>query len=102
APCFAHFAGFMSGFSRCPKVCGFRWKIEHLHRESKQLTGLERCQCRKARIQRHHIACAFLVWGRLKARATETGKTVCQLKQGLLHDYLVQQLKNPSLTMRFA
>ena len=84
------------------KVCGFRWKIEQLHRESKQLTGLERCQCRKARIQRNHIACAFLVWGRLKALATETGKTVYQLKQGLLHDYLIQQLKNPSLTMRFA
>ncbi|MEI2771874.1 MAG: hypothetical protein ABTR54_07070 [Candidatus Competibacter sp.] len=84
------------------KVCGFRWKIEQLHRESKQLTGLERCQCRKARIQRNHIACAFLVWGRLKVLATETGKTVYQLKQGLLHDYLIQQLKNPSLTMRFA
>ena len=84
------------------KVCGFRWKIEQLHREGKQLTGLERCQCRKARIQRNHIACAFLVWGRLKALATETGKTVYQLKQGLLHDYLIQQLKNPSLTMRFA
>ena len=37
------------------EVCRFRWKIEQLHREAKQLTGLERCQCRKARIQRNHI-----------------------------------------------
>lgn len=44
------------------KVCGLRWKIGQLHRESKQLTGLERCQCRKARIQRNHIGCALLVW----------------------------------------
>lgn len=25
------------------EACGFRWKIEQLHREGKQLTGLERC-----------------------------------------------------------
>ncbi len=84
------------------EVCGFRWKIEQLHRESKQLTGLERCQCRKARIQRNHIGCAFLVWVRLKELARQTGQTVYQLKHGLLDDYLIQQLKNPSLNMRFA
>ena len=44
------------------EVCGFRWKIEQWHRETKQLTGLERGQCRKSRIQRNHIACALLVW----------------------------------------
>lgn len=83
-------------------VCGFRWKIEQLHREGKQLTGLERCQCRKARIQRNHIGCAFLVWVRLKEIATQTQQTVYQLKHNLLEDYLIQQLKNPSLKMRFA
>lgn len=84
------------------QACGFRWKIEQLHRESKQVTGLERCQCRKARIQRNHIACAFLVWIRLKELATETGRTIYQLKHGLLSDYLIQQLKNPSLEMASA
>ena len=83
-------------------VCGFRWTIEQLHREGKQVTGLERCQCRKARIQRNHIGCAFLVWARLKALAAQTGHTVYQLKHGLLDDYLIQQLKNPSLKMVFA
>ena len=48
------------------QACGLRWKIEQTHREAKQTTGLESCQCRKARIQRNHIACAFLVWARLK------------------------------------
>src|SRR5438045_3563608 len=34
------------------EVSAVRWKIEEIHREAKQLTGLEDCQCRKARIQR--------------------------------------------------
>lgn len=84
------------------EVCGFRWKIEQLHREGKQVTGLERCQCRKARIQRNHIGCAFLVWVRLKALAVQTGRTVYQLKQGLWDEYLIQQLKNPTLKMALA
>jgi Transposase DDE domain len=84
------------------QVCGFRWKIEQLHREGKQVTGLERCQCRKARIQRNHIGCALLVWVRLKDLAAQTGRTVYQLKHGLLDDYLCQQLKNPSLNMSLA
>lgn len=84
------------------EACGFRWKIEQLHREGKQLTGLERCQCRTARIQRNHIGCAFLGWVRLKALAEQTGRTVYQLKHGLLDDYLIYQLKNPSLKMGLA
>ena len=84
------------------QVCGFRWKIEQLHREGKQVTGLEHCQCRQARIQRNPIGCAFLVWVRLKALAVQTGRTVYQLKQGLLDEYLIQQLKNPTLKMALA
>jgi len=73
-----------------------------LHREGKQVTGLERCQCRKARIQRNHIGCAFLVWVRLKELAAQTGRTVYQLKHGLLDDYLIQQLRHPSCRMILA
>ncbi|YAG16740.1 Transposase IS4-like domain-containing protein [Nostoc sp. DSM 114161] len=36
------------------QVCKIRWKIEEFHREIKQLTGIESCQCRKARLQRNH------------------------------------------------
>jgi len=43
-----------------------RWKVEEFHRGVKQLTGIEACQCRKARIQRNHIACAILAWTNLK------------------------------------
>jgi hypothetical protein len=84
------------------EVSGVRWKIEEFHREAKQLTGIEACQCRKGRIQRNHIACALLVWTRLKDLAYQSGVTIYQLKHGLLHDYLVQQLKNPTIPMLLA
>jgi len=84
------------------EVCGFRWKVEQFHRETKQLTGLEGCQCRKARIVRNHIACAILVWVRLKQVANQTQKTVYRLKHELLSEYLRQQLKSPAIQMTFA
>ncbi len=84
------------------QVCAIRWKIEQLHREAKQVTGLERCQCRTARIQRNHIACAMLVWCRFKELAYETGRTVYQIKFGQLSDYLIEQLKSPSVKMALA
>ena len=59
-------------------VCGCRGKSEPWHREGKPVTGLERCQGRKARIQRHQMGCAFLVWVRRKALAVQTGRTIYQ------------------------
>ena len=41
--------------SAAQQACDWRWKIEQFQRESKQLTGLEHCQCRLARIVRNHI-----------------------------------------------
>jgi hypothetical protein len=84
------------------KVRGVRWKIEEFHREAKQLTGIESCQCRSGRIQRNHIACALLVWARLKCLAYQSGQTIYRIKHALLHDYLVQQLKTPSVEMVLA
>ncbi|MEM9089511.1 MAG: transposase [Cyanobacteria bacterium P01_F01_bin.53] len=83
--------------SATQEACSHRWRIEQLHREGKQLTGWESCQCRLARIQRNHIGCALLVWVRLKVLAAQTGKTVYRLKRELLDDYLVQQLRSPSI-----
>ena len=80
-------------------VCAWRWKIEQFHREAKQLTGLEKCQCRLSRIVRNHIACAFLVWIRLMREAHKTGQTLYQVKHGKLSEYLREQLKSPTLKM---
>ncbi len=84
------------------EVCGLRWKIEQFHRETKQTTGIEGCQCRLARIQRNHIACAILVWVRLKHLAEQSASTIYQLKQGLLDDYMRTQLRSPALKMQLA
>lgn len=84
------------------EVCGLRWKIEQFHRETKQTTGIEGCQCRLARIQRNHIACAILVWVRLKHLAEQSASTIYQLKQGLLDDYMRTQLRSPALKMHLA
>jgi hypothetical protein len=78
-------------------VCGYRWKVEQFHREVKQVTGLEACQCRKARAQKNHIGCALLVWQFLKRRAKECFTTVYALKQGLLDNYMTDELKSPSI-----
>nr|WP_225895970.1 hypothetical protein [Dendronalium phyllosphericum] len=80
-------------------MCKERLQIEEFHRELKQLTGIESCQCRKGRIQRNHIACAILVWLRLKEIAYKTGQTIYQIKHGLLSNYLVEQLKRPAIPL---
>lgn len=84
------------------KACRTRWKIEQFHRELKQLTGVEKCQCRKARIQRNHIACAVLVWNRLTEVARKANSTIYAVKRGLLTNYLRQELKTPAISMIFA
>jgi len=76
-----------------------RWKIEQFHREAKQITGLQSCQCRSKRAQRNHIACAMLVWVRLNQIAQDTQTNVYHIKQGLLRKYMVDQLRNPSISM---
>jgi tRNA-binding EMAP/Myf-like protein len=81
------------------QVYSIRWKVEEFHRELKQLTGVESCQCRKGRIQRNHIACAILVWFRLKTLAYKTGQTIYQIKHSLLSNYLIEQLKRPDIPL---
>lgn len=74
-----------------------RWKVEEFHREIKQVTGIQYCECRSERIQRNHIGCAMFVWIRLKELAYQTKRTVYDLKHSLLNDYLIQELKNPHI-----
>jgi Transposase DDE domain len=81
------------------KTCAIRWKIEEFHREIKQLTGIESCQCRKASIQINYIACAILVWNKLKRLAHLIKKTVYQLKAEFLSSYLIKELNFPSIKM---
>ena len=69
-----------------------RRKIEQLHREAKQNTGLEKCQCRTNRSQRNHIACAFLVWQPLIETTKKLKTSIYQVKPKLLQNY-----ENPTI-----
>jgi len=81
------------------KESAIRWKIEQFHREAKQVTGLESCQCRSQRAQRNHIACAMLVWVRFNQIAQNMHTNVYQIKQDLLSNYMRSQLRQPSISM---
>ena len=91
-----------SDVSATRQACSSRWKVEQFHREAKQLTGLEKCQCRLARIVRNHIGAAFLVWVHLMRKAYETGQTLYQVKHGMFSEYLRQQLKSPMIKIKAA
>ena len=75
----------------------YRWKIEEFYREEKQLTGIGKCECRLNRSQRNHIYVAMLVWVRLKNLSRKMGITIYQVKKRLLDDYMVEQMRNPSV-----
>jgi hypothetical protein len=86
-------------------ICGVRWKIEVVHRELKQLTGIESCQCRKGQIQRNHIHCALLVWDFwdfLRRQARDRSVSLYQVANQPLSDFLRQQLARPSLAFSLA
>ena len=65
-------------------VSQFSARSEESHREIKQLTGIESCQCRKAL---------------LKNLASKTGETVYKIEHNLLSNYLIEQLKRPDIAM---
>lgn len=61
------------------EVYSSRRKVEQFHRETKQLTGLEGCQYRQARIVPNLVACAILIWVHLKQLSNKTEQTVYRL-----------------------
>jgi len=81
------------------KTCKIRWKIEEFHRELKQLTGIEACQCRKAIIQKNHIGLAMLAWAKLKKLACQTGRNVYDLWKSQYDTFVTHLLKQPSLAI---
>jgi len=74
-----------------------RWQVEQFHRELKQLTGVEQCQCRKQRAQRNHIACCYQAWLSIKVKASAVGKTLYALVDDLLYEFLRAELRDPRI-----
>lgn len=79
------------------KESAVRWQIEQMHRELKQLVGSERCQCRKARSQRNHLACCYQAWLALKLAAKRKLITIYAAHADLWRNYLKQELRNPQI-----
>jgi hypothetical protein len=74
-----------------------RWDVECFHRELKQLTGSEKCQCQRAWAQCNHIACCYHAWLALKVYAAKVKKTLYRAQSELLSNYLRGELKNPHI-----
>ncbi|WP_235726976.1 IS701 family transposase [Hymenobacter siberiensis] len=72
-----------------------RWQVEEFHRSFKQLTGSEKCQCRKEMAQRNHLACCYLAWVSLRQHARRMGQTIYQAHQQQWAPYLRQLLQKP-------
>lgn len=79
------------------EVNDVRWQVEEFLRELKQLTGAEKCQCRKARSQRNHLACCYHAWLSLKIQAKRLNKTIYRVRTDLFSDFLRAELRNPSI-----
>ena len=74
-----------------------RWQIEQLHRELKQLVGSEKCQCRKGRSQRNHLAYCYFAWLSLRRYAKMVGLTLYAAFDSLLSDYLKGELRHQTI-----
>jgi len=74
-----------------------RWQIEQLHRELKQLTGSEKCECRKARSQRNPVGCCYHAWLALRLRAHQLGRSLYAVQHALFDDYLRTELRHPHI-----
>jgi len=74
-----------------------RWSIEQFHRELKQLTGSEKCQCRKARSQRNHLGYCYLAWLSLKVRSSQLSLSLYQVRQRIFDEFLTAALQHPPI-----
>jgi hypothetical protein len=70
---------------------------EQFHRVFKQLTGSEKCQCRKARSQRNHLGYCYLAWVALKVQANRMGGTVYQVRERIFDAFLTMALHKPPI-----
>jgi Transposase DDE domain len=79
------------------QIIQIRWKVEQYHREVKQTTGIEKCQCRKYRSQKNHINCCIIAWIFLKKQAKKLKQTIYQIKDSIYQKYIKSEMKNPTL-----
>jgi SRSO17 transposase len=74
-----------------------RWQIEQFHRELKQLTGSEKCESRRERAQRNHIALCYQAWLAIKVAAQKANQSAYQIVKELWSDWLRAELRSPHI-----
>ncbi|VTR91711.1 transposase is4 family protein : Transposase family protein OS=Singulisphaera acidiphila (strain ATCC BAA-1392 / DSM 18658 / VKM B-2454 / MOB10) GN=Sinac_0453 PE=4 SV=1: DDE_Tnp_1 [Gemmata massiliana] len=84
------------------QLAQFSWAIEHYHRGIKQCTGVERCQCRKARAQRNHIGLALRAFLRFEAHCFARGVRWVEAKTAIIRDAVRSYLARPHITFPIA
>ena len=77
------------------EACAARWKIEQYHRESKQLTGIAKCQARNSNAQRKHIITAILAWIVIHAKAQTKKVSMYVVKNEPLKQFQENLWRNP-------
>ena len=81
------------------RVADCSWAIEHYHRGVKQCTGIERCQCRKAKAQRNHIGLALRAFLRLEVYCFARGISWVEAKGSIIRDAVRAYLEQPHIRL---
>ena len=61
------------------------------------MTGTQKCQCRKGRSQRNHLALCYLAWLSLRVHARKFCLTLYAAEANLFRDYLRAELRHPTI-----
>ena len=64
----------------------YGWQIEEYHRGLKQVTNVERCQCRKAVAQSNHIGLALRAFVVIERWCVRTGVNWLSAKWQIVHE----------------
>lgn len=77
----------------------YSWRIEEYHRGIKQHCGVERCQARRATIQRSHIALALRAFLRLQAYCWQSGVSWLHAKLNIVRAAVATYLHAPHILL---
>ena len=75
------------------------WTIENYHRAIKELCGVEKCQARKAIIQRNHINCSLRAYLRLEINHFLNGVTPYNAKWQIAKIGISEYLQSPKYAL---
>ena len=77
----------------------FSWRIEEYHRGIKPFCGVERCQARRAKAQRHHIGLSLRAFLRMACHCFALGISWFQAKLDVIRHAVRTYLAYPSMLL---